>query len=286
MGQAAKLYRPTAWDEAVLGFFAVYHYLTIPQIMVLMQVTNYPKATQHIKQLVDAGFLLRIERAKRDEQGKIKRVDSAYTFGPKGYNYAKRAGILRRTPRAAKEEYLLSEAFFTHTLAATDVLLSFRSVPGIHILHEQQDQELTGTPFLITRDGQEKQVNADSVIVFTQKAQTYCCPIEIQNVGNFTRVDLGEKAANYVALFEQNVYQRHFGLSEDTVLTVLFVAVQGEVAVRNIRIAMERSLNHLKKPQLGPLFRVAPLVEDVYNLPILPVWQRPYKPEERVLFST
>ena len=71
-------------------------------------------------------------------------------------------------------------------------------------------------------------------------------------------------------------------------LTVLFVTVQGEAPLRNIRIAMERALNHLKKPDLGPLFRVAPLPlveKDVYNLPILPIWQRPYKPEERALFS-
>jgi len=90
---------------------------------------------------------------------------------------------------------------------------------------------------------------------------------------------------HYVALFEQNCYQRYFAVPLDTTLTVLFVAVQGDTAVQNIRIAIEQALNHAKKSEFAPLFRIAPVVADVYTLPLLPIWQRPFKPDPRVLFQ-
>jgi hypothetical protein len=176
---------------------------------------------------------------------------------------------------------------FDRALLATDILLSFRQLPDTEILTIQQDQALIGKPFVVTIAGEKRELYADSCLVLTRGAKTYCCPIEVQHVGNFTRTELGNKAEHYVALFEQNGYQRYFSLPPDTILVVLFIAVQGETAARNIRTAIEHKLTQLKKQELGArMFRIAPLGAAIASLPLQPVWSRPCKPAEdlRVLF--
>ncbi len=69
-------------------------------------------------------------------------------------------------------------------------------------------------------------------------------------------------------------------------LQVLFVAVQVETAARNIRIALERTLTQVQKPQYAQLFRIALLPPHVASLLQQPIWLRPDKPSEdvRLLF--
>ncbi len=115
-----------------------------------------------------------------------------------------------------------------------------------------------------------------------EETHQFLFALEIQHVGRMTTDKIRQKVRNYLTIEEHGLHLGHLDLPDDVGLWVLFLATQGAAQARMIRAAIEAEMKAQGKRDVD-LFRIAPLTEGIVYLE--PVWKRPFRQEERALFS-
>src|SRR3954454_23147054 len=114
-------------DEAILLAFARFHYLTAAQVSRLFYPTMRDRnreAQRRIKDLADAGYILRLGGALPQQQ--YGRRPNVCALSDKGRKYAQELGVPVKPYFRPQEERRAYQnfPFIRHTLAAIDVLIA------------------------------------------------------------------------------------------------------------------------------------------------------------------
>jgi hypothetical protein len=141
---------PSAAELEMLVALKDYHYLTVDQIMLLTGRTSLRSSQKRLKDLADAGFVVKYDRRSSNV---LQPLRAAWSLTQKSKSYLEGADMIVLAPREPRP-YILD-----HTLAINDVLIRAhlldRTTPGVELLEWYHDRELrTWRPVLpVVPDG-------------------------------------------------------------------------------------------------------------------------------------
>jgi hypothetical protein len=141
---------PSAAEMEVLTALKDYHFLTVDQIMLITGRTSLRSSQQRLKELSDAGFVVKHDRRSSNV---LQPLRAAWSLTWKSKAYLEGADMIVLPPRRPRP-YILD-----HTLAINDVLIRGhvleRTTAGIELLEWHHDRDLrTWRPVLsVVPDG-------------------------------------------------------------------------------------------------------------------------------------
>ena len=110
-------------DETLLTTIATFRYMTAEQLMrLLYSPSSLSYVQKHLTRLVDSGFLLRSRLPKALDAGSTPFV---YSLALPGIRIVRQLGMVVTERVRASEEATRAGRNLTHTLAITDVLITF-----------------------------------------------------------------------------------------------------------------------------------------------------------------
>src|SRR5215218_8422964 len=132
-----------AAEEPILEACARYFYLTAEQLRRLLYGDGSLRYAQdRLKSLMDAGYLLGVERPP-SRYGKAARI---YTLHTPGRNVVLQMGYVCPPRYRPSEEVTKSYRHWDHVVAAVDCLIGFellgRAVPEVHLVRMLNEREL------------------------------------------------------------------------------------------------------------------------------------------------
>ena len=141
---------PSAAELEVLVALKDYHYLTVDQIMLLTGRTSLRSSQQRLKELSDAGFVVKHDRRSSNV---LQPLRAAWSLTNKSKVYLEGAGMIVLPPRPPRP-YTLDHGLGINDVLIRGVLLE-RTTPGVELLESYHDRELrTWRPMLsVVPDG-------------------------------------------------------------------------------------------------------------------------------------
>jgi len=162
-------------DETLITTIGTFRYLTAEQLMRLLYAPSSLSYVQkHLKTLIDSGYLLRSRLPKALDSGSTPFV---YSLALDGIRVARDLGLAIPQRVRASEEERRSSRQLTHTLATTDVLITF--------LAEEKSGTLAVTRYLpewqIRRqiDSRARFIDAFAEVVYEKIAYPLLIEVEL-----------------------------------------------------------------------------------------------------------
>src|SRR3954447_2278577 len=117
---------PSAAELEVLVALKDYHYLTVDQIMLVTGRTSLRATQQRLKELADAGFVMKHDRRSSNV---LKPLRAAWSLTGKSKAYLEGARMYVLPPRHPRPYPL------DHLLAVNDVLIRGKLLPSLYPAH-------------------------------------------------------------------------------------------------------------------------------------------------------
>jgi hypothetical protein len=128
---------PTSAEMEVLAALKDYHFLTVEQIMLLTGRTSLRSSQRRLKELADAGFVLKHDRRSSNV---LQPLRAAWSLTGKSKSYLEGAGMIV-LPARHPRPYILD-----HTLTINEMLIKARlleqTTAGVELLEWHHDRNL------------------------------------------------------------------------------------------------------------------------------------------------
>jgi DNA-binding HxlR family transcriptional regulator len=246
---APKRY-PTSAEMEVLSALKDYHFLTVEQIMLVTGRTSLRSCQHRLRELADAGFVLKHDRRSSNV---LQPLRAAWSLTSKSKSYLEGAGTMV-LPARHPRPYILD-----HTLAINEVLIKARileqTTPGVELLEWQHDRNLRRwRPILsIVPDG-----FLHFAVTTSDGRHGYPILLEV-DMGTVDRRRWQEKVRRYLQFFTGE-FQTVF---HTDAATVAIVVSHTEKRVAEIKRWIEWELTRLNAKASGEIFYITQLTDNL-----------------------
>jgi Replication-relaxation len=241
---------PSAAELEVLVALKDYHFLTVEQIMLATGRTSLRSSQQRLKELADAGFVLKHDRRSSNV---LQPLRAAWSLTNKSKVYLEGADMVVLPPRDPRP-YILD-----HTLAINDVLIRAqvleRTTAGVELLEWHHDRDLrTWRPAL--------SVIPDGFLHFAVATPSgqHSFPVLLEiDMGTMDRRRWQEKVKRYLQFFAgefQTVFETDVG-------TVAVIVGDIDKRVTDLRRWTEQELTRCNARASGEVFYFTQLTDQV-----------------------
>jgi Replication-relaxation len=241
---------PSAAELEVLVALKDHHYLTVEQVMLLTGRTSLRSSQHRLKELAEAGFVLKHDRRSSNV---LRPLRAAWSLTNKSKTYLEGADMIVPPPRPPRP-YLLD-----HTLGINEVLIRARTLEqtaeNVELLEWHHDRELrTWRPTL--------SVIPDGFMHFavTTAEGRHSFPILLElDMGTMDRRRWQEKVRRYLQFFTGK-FQTVF---HTDAATVAIVVSDTQKRVSDIKRWIEWELKKLNAQASGEVFYVTQLTDNL-----------------------
>jgi Replication-relaxation len=241
---------PSAAELEVLVALKDYHYLTVDQVMLITGRSSLRSSQQRLKELADAGFVLKHDRRSSNV---LQPLRAAWSLTNKSKVYLEGADMIVLPPRGPRP-YILD-----HTLAINDVLIRAqvleRTTPDIELLewHHDRDLRTWRPPLSVVPDG------FLHFAVATPSGQ-HSFPVLLEmDMGTMDRRRWQEKVKRYLQFFTGE-FQTIF---HTDVATVAVIVGDIKKRVTELRRWTERELIRCNAQASGEIFCFTQLTDQI-----------------------
>jgi hypothetical protein len=241
---------PSSAELEVLVALKDYHFLTVDQIMLLTGRTSLRSSQQRLKELSDAGFVLKHDRRSSNV---LQPLRAAWSLTWKSKAYLEGADMVVLPPRRPRP-YILD-----HTLALNDVLIRGvvleRTIRDVELLEWHHDRDLRAWRPVLS-------VVPDGFLHFaiTTPAGRHSFPVLLEvDMGTMDRRRWQEKVKRYLQFFTGE-FQTVF---HTDVATVAVIVSDTERRVTDLRRWTERELIRCNAQTSGEIFYFTQLTDQV-----------------------
>jgi hypothetical protein len=241
---------PSAAEMEVLVALKDYHFLTVDQIMLLTGRTSLRSSQRRLKELADAGFVLKHDRRSSNV---LQPLRAAWSLTGKSKSYLEGAGMIV-LPARHPRPYILD-----HTLAINEVLIKAqlleRTTTGVELLEWHHDRNLRRWRPILS-------LVPDAFLHFavTTTSGRHSYPILLEvDMGTIDRRRWQQKIKRYVQFFTGE-FQTVF---KTDAATVAVVVSDTEKRVSDLKKWTEWELGKLQAKASGEVFYFTQLSDDL-----------------------
>jgi hypothetical protein len=241
---------PSSAEMEVLVALKDYHFLTVDQIMLVTGRTSLRSAQNRLKELADAGFVVKHHRRSSNV---LQPLRAAWSLTQKSKTYLEGADMIVLPPRDPRP-YILD-----HTLALNDVLIRAhvleRTTPGVELLESYHDRELRSWRPVLS-------VVPDGFMHFavTIPGSRHSFPVLLEvDMGTMDRRRWQEKVKRYLQFFAGE-FQTVF---HTDAATIAVVVSDTEKRVSDLKRWTELQLARMNAKVNGEIFYFTQLTDNV-----------------------